>query len=164
MRGKKGGFTLIEALMAIGAMTVATAAILSVFLTSSDLRIFSENFTIGINACQEALEEISYRYEKDSDPATHLRFKDIIDGFSSEVSFNPVLNPNGSVNAGFAGVIISSDPKAGEPEAGRVVEVTARVAFRQGRRIVGGTVDASGNITPSNDSPCQLTITIVNRD
>lgn len=159
---KKKSFTFLEALMAIGTMVVALAAILSAFLSSSNLRSFSENFTIGINACQRELERIRFHYEKDIYPASKLTFPDLLtdynEGTGEGINGRPfaVLNEDGTVRGDFRGVVVSEDPQGGE----RLVVLTARVAFREKNRIIGG----DKWLIPLPQTPCQLSTAIYNLD
>lgn len=157
---ERKGFTLVEALIAIGVMVVACTAILSAFHSSSHLRVFSENFTKGINASQKELERIRYHYEEQVRSATHLSFSQLLSNYQSGVNFS-VLDESGNPNPDFKGEVISVDPYAGQAnKQAKLVTLTARMAFRVGVRIVGG----DSGLNPQANTPCQISMTIVDTD
>ena len=161
---ERKGFSFVEALVAIGAMVIVAAAILSAFLSSSHLRVFSENFTIGINACQKELERICYHYEEKDRSATHLSFSQLLSNYQSGVNFS-VLDKSGNPDPNFKGVVVSVDPYAGQAnKEGRLVKLTARMAFRVGSGVGARIVGGDSSLNPQADTPCQTSMTIANED
>lgn len=131
-------------------MVLVAVAVLSTMTTSAYLSAFSENFTIGINACQQELENIRDQYVTTTD----LSFSELL---TYSATFDPDQEP-GIDN--FIGQISAVDPFANRTGAGNIVVLTARVGFRARNRIVGANIAFT---TVNDNTPCQVSMTFTQR-
>jgi len=144
---KKGGFTLLELMIAAAILIVALLGLLGVFTGCFGLNETARNLTIAINGAQEKMEEI-----RNADFGT-------ITNYSGPFNVSG-LDGIGRVDATYV--------------AGSLIDIRVVICWRQGRnRIIGedinlnGNLDAGEDVNPANgslDSPAQLVTLITEKE
>jgi len=147
MKIKKGGFTLVEILLAVAILAFVLCSILVTYVSCLTLIATSKSINIATNACLGLVEEIR------SDP-----FVRIIDDYNG---LNFIVN---EIPASM-GVVYVDDTN---PE---LLQVTVSICWRQGNRVIGEDADLNGFLDAGEDangngiidSPVQLVTLIANR-
>ncbi|MBU3933384.1 MAG: prepilin-type N-terminal cleavage/methylation domain-containing protein [Candidatus Omnitrophica bacterium] len=148
---KRGGFTLLEVMIAAAVLVVALLGLLGVFTNCFGLNETARNLTIAINGAQERLEQI-----RNADFGTII------------------ANYNGPFNVSGLDGIGRVDATYVAGSNNNLIDTRVVICWRQGRnRIIGedinlnGNLDAGEDVNPTNgslDSPAQLVTLITEKE
>lgn len=163
---KRGGFTLIEVLFAIGIAAIAICGILGVYTSCLVLMATSKNVNITTNAALGVVEQV----RSFSNPCilnATIPFAQVANNFDCASAIPGYNGFNFTVNdiPTSRGVVYVTNT---DPE---LLEVTVSVCWRQGNRVIGEDTNLNGVLNAGEDtngngiidSTVQLVTRIVNR-
>lgn len=165
----KGGFTLVELMLAGAIMVVALVGLLGSYLLSFNLNETAKNMTLATYAIEQQMEEIrDYNFNLIFNDYNNTVFRannvTLLAGNPIQISFTPNLETAGSVR------VDNSDPN--------LLRITVSMCWRQqGGRIIGedngrgggialnGILDGTEDLNGNNiiDSPAMIVTLMANR-